>query len=54
MRPTNWEMAVSANQSAFSSQARRHVGAFRGRAPEITACAPPKENCAPQVRIVPQ
>ena len=28
-------------------QARRHEGAFRGRAPQMTACAPPNENCAP-------
>ena len=28
------------------AQARRHGGVFRGRAPQMTACAPPSENCA--------
>ena len=36
-------------------QARRHGGAFRGRAPQMTACAPPTENFAPpQARTVPR
>ena len=34
--------------------APRGGGAFRGRAPQMTACAPPNENCAPpQARTVP-
>ena len=28
-------------------QAQRHGGAFRSRAPHMTACAPPNESCAP-------
>ena len=31
-----------------SFQARRHDGAFRGRAPQMTPCAPPSEGCAPK------
>ena len=33
--------------SVYYSQTRRHEGAYRGRAPQMTACAPPNENCAP-------
>ena len=29
-------------------------GAYRGRAPQMTACAPPNKNCAPQARTVPR
>ena len=27
-------------------QARSHEGAFRGRAPQMTACVPPNDSCA--------
>ena len=30
------------------------MGAFWGRAPQITACAPPNENCSTPSWIVPQ
>ena len=29
-------------------QARRHGGAFRGRAPQMTACAPSKRGLCPE------
>ena len=29
-------------------------GAFRGRPLQMTACAPPNKNCAPQARTVPR
>ena len=29
-------------------------GAYRGRAPQMTACALPNENCAPPARTVPR
>ena len=29
-------------------QTRRHGGAYRGCAPQMTACAPPSEDCAPK------
>ena len=29
-------------------QTRRHGGAYRGRAPQMTACAPQMTACAPQ------
>ena len=32
------------------AQARRHGGAFRGRAPQMTACAPPKRKLLPPKR----
>ena len=35
-------------------QTRRHGGAYRSRAPQLTACASPNENCAPQTRTVPR
>ena len=35
-------------------QTRRPGGAYRGRAPQMTACAPPNENCAPQARTEPR
>ena len=35
-------------------QARRHGGAYRGRAPQITACAPKKELCLPNGDCAPK
>ena len=31
----------------LSAQTWRHGGAYRGRAPQLAACAPPNENCVP-------
>ena len=37
-----------------NSQARRHGGAFQGRATQMTACAPPNEYCAPKRGLRPE
>ena len=36
------------------TQALRREGAFRGRAPQMTACAPHTKIVPPQARTVPQ
>ena len=48
------EQEIDRSLNTYLIQARRHRGAFRGRAPEMTACAFPNENCAPQARTVPR
>ena len=45
-----WKSNLSHQIRSRNMQARRHGGAFRGHAPQITACAPLNENWAPLKR----
>ena len=53
-RTTVYTYATVINNTTYNQgagESRRHGGAFRGRAPRMTACAPPSVDCAPKKLI---
>ena len=41
---------MSVTPDYYAIQTRRNGGAYRGRAPQLTACAPPKRKLCPPKR----